>query len=58
VLKVVYLYRSEGDDKPLPVSQPYVFGLGLLTFGIILIGTLFAPWFNWATTAAAAMFVR
>lgn len=56
VLKVIYLYRSEDDDKPLPISRPYALGLTVLTLGIILIGTLFAPWFDWATTAAAAMF--
>ena len=56
VLKVVYLYRSENDEVPVPVTRPYVFALTVLTIGIVLIGTLFAPWFNWATTAAAAMF--
>jgi NADH-quinone oxidoreductase subunit N len=56
VLKVVYLYRSENDDVPVPVTRPYVFALVVLTAGIVLIGTLFAPWFNWATSAAAAMF--
>jgi NADH-quinone oxidoreductase subunit N len=56
VLKVVYLYRSEDDDKPLPVSRTYAFALAILSLGIILIGTLFAPWFDWATAAAAAMF--
>ena len=56
VLKYVYLYRSEDEDKPLPITRSYAFALTVLTFGIILIGTVFAPWFNWATTAAAAMF--
>jgi len=56
VLKHVYLYRSEEESQPLPVSRPYAIALGVLTLGIILVGTLFAPWFNWATSAAAAMF--
>lgn len=56
VLKVVYLYRSDEEDKPLPLTRPYAIGLAVLTIGIILIGTLFGPWFNWSTTAAAAMF--
>lgn len=56
VLKVVYLYRSDNDDKPLPVTRSYALGLGILVLGVILIGTVFVPWFNWATTAASAMF--
>lgn len=56
VLKHVYLYRSEQDNQPIPVSRPYGIALVVLSVGIVLIGTLFTPWFNWATTAAAAMF--
>lgn len=55
VLKVVYLYRSEDEDKPLPVSRPYAIGLTALSLLIILIGTVFAPWFSMASSAAAAI---
>jgi NADH-quinone oxidoreductase subunit N len=56
VLKIVYLYRSEGDEVPLEVSRSSWFALGLLVFAILLIGTVFAPWFNWASQSALAMF--
>ena len=56
VLKVVYLKRSPDEDKPLPISRQYAIALVVLTLGIILIGTLFGPWFNMTTTAVAAMF--
>jgi NADH-quinone oxidoreductase subunit N len=56
VLKVVYLYRAEGDEIPLAIPGTYQLGLALLAVGIVLVGTVFAPWFNWAATAAAAMF--
>lgn len=56
VLKVVYLYRSEDDDQPIPISRPYVIALVILIFGIIIIGTLFGPWFNWTTEVVSAMF--
>jgi len=56
VLKYVYLYRSEDENKPLPVTSPYVFGLVVLCLGIILIGTLFAPWITLAGSAAAVLF--
>lgn len=57
VLKVVYLYRSEDEDKPLPVPRSYALALSVLTLGVVLVGTLFGPWFNWADAAASAMFL-
>lgn len=56
VLKVVYLFRSEHEEEPLPISRPYALALTILTVGIILMGTLIAPFFEWGTTAAAALF--
>ena len=56
VLKVIYLYRSEEEDKPVPITRPYALALVVLVIGIILVGTAFAPWFNWADTAAASLF--
>lgn len=55
VLKYVYLYRTEGDEQPLVVSGPNRLALTILSLAIVLIGTLFAPWFGWATNAAMAM---
>jgi len=56
VLKVVYLYRSEDEDKPVPVTRPYVLALGILIIGIILAGTIFGPLYFWSDTATAALF--
>ena len=59
VLKVVYLYRApdeEEERRPLPIPRPYALALGILTFGILLVGIAFSPWFTWATNAALAMF--
>jgi NADH-quinone oxidoreductase subunit N len=56
VLKVVYLFRSEEEGKPLPISSGYALGLLVLSLGIILIGTVFAPWFSFSSSAAAALF--
>lgn len=52
VLKYVYLYRSEGDEEPLVVSAPNRMALTILSVAILLVGTLSAPWFGWATNAA------
>jgi NADH-quinone oxidoreductase subunit N len=59
VLKVVYLYRMEGEDEeahPIPLTRPYAIGLVILTVGILLVGTLFAPWFGLSGAAALNLF--
>jgi NADH-quinone oxidoreductase subunit N len=56
VLKVAYLYRSENETQPLMISRPWSLALGLCVLGIFLMGTIFAPWFNWASHAVASLF--
>ena len=56
VLKVVYLYRSEDEEKPVPLSRPYTLALVVLVFGIVLLGTLFGPWADWSAMAASVFF--
>jgi len=59
VLKVIYLYRMEGEDEaahPIPLTRPYAIGLVILTIGILLVGTLFAPWFSLSDAAALNIF--
>jgi len=59
VLKVVYLYRMEGEDEtahPIPLTRPYAIGLVVLSLGILLVGTLFAPWFGFSGAAALNLF--
>ena len=56
VIKVVYLFRMEGEDEaqhPISISRPYAVALMVLTIGIILIGTIFGPWFGLSQMAAA-----
>jgi NADH-quinone oxidoreductase subunit N len=56
VLKYVYLYRSDDEDKPLSISRPYTIALSILILGIILVGTIFGPWFNLSTQIASSLF--
>jgi hypothetical protein len=56
VLKVVYLYRSEEENKPVPVTGPYSLAITVLVIGIILIGTVIAPLYYLSSTAAAALY--
>jgi NADH-quinone oxidoreductase subunit N len=58
-LKYVYLYRMPEQDEenhPLPLTRPYAIALGVLVIGVILIGTVFAPWFSWSDAAALNLF--
>jgi len=58
-LKFVYLYRMPAEDEenhPIPLTRPYAIALVALTVGVILIGTLFAPWFNWSEAGALNLF--
>jgi NADH-quinone oxidoreductase subunit N len=59
VLKYVYLYRMPNEDEenlPIPLTRPYAIALAVLAIGVILIGTVFAPWFSWSDAAALALF--
>jgi NADH-quinone oxidoreductase subunit N len=59
VLKYVYLFRMEGENEeqhPIPLTRPYAIALVALSLGIVLIGTLFGPWYIWAAEAARNLF--
>jgi NADH-quinone oxidoreductase subunit N len=59
VLKYVYLFRTENQDEeshPIPLSRPVAIGLVVLVIGILLLGTIFGPWFGLATKAAMSVF--
>lgn len=59
VMKFVYLYRMPNEDEenhPVPLTRPYAITLAVLALGVILIGTVFAPWFGWSDAAALTLF--
>ncbi len=59
VMKYVYLYRTEGEDEaahPILTTRPYLIAISVLTIGVVLVGTFFAPWFGLSTDAAASLF--
>lgn len=58
-MKYVYLYRMPNQDEekyPIPLTRPYAIALVVLTIGVILVGTVFAPWFTWSDVAALNLF--
>jgi NADH-quinone oxidoreductase subunit N len=59
VIKYVYLYRmpeQEEEKHPIPLSRSYAIALVVLTIAVILLGTIFAPWFSWSDSAALNLF--
>lgn len=59
VMKYVYLYRMPDQDEenhPVLLTRPYAIALVVLAAGVILIGTVFAPWFSWSNAAALNLF--
>jgi NADH-quinone oxidoreductase subunit N len=58
-MKYVYLYRMPEQDEenhPVPLTRPYVIALVVLAIGVVLIGTVFAPWFSMSGAAALNLF--
>ncbi len=58
-MKYVYLYRMPNQDEekhPIPLTRPYAIALAVLAIGVILVGTVFAPWFSWSDAAALNLF--
>jgi NADH-quinone oxidoreductase subunit N len=59
VLKYIYLYRMENQDEEkhtIRISRTVAFALIILVIGILVLGSLFGPWFGFATKAAASLF--
>jgi NADH-quinone oxidoreductase subunit N len=57
VVKVMYVDRSEDEDKPIPISRTYVWVLGVTTVVVIVIGSVgVQPIFAWALRGAQALF--
>lgn len=54
VLKVVYLYRSEQEEKPIILASGRKAVLSFCIAGIIVVGFVIAPFFGLSSTAAAA----
>ena len=56
VLKVVYLKRQPGDTMPMIVNPVHGVALVVCVIGVVLMGTVMAPWFNFTAEAAKALF--
>ncbi len=56
VIKVMYVDRSEDDDKAIALSRPYVWVLGVTVVVVLLLGTVGVQTvFDWAREGALAL---
>lgn len=55
VLKVIYLYRSEDEEKVLPIHVSGRAALVICIAGVLILGVVMAPWFNTANLAALSL---
>lgn len=55
VLKVIYLYRSDGDTQKLAFGGPWAVALVICVAAVLVLGVVFAPWYNLAGLAAASL---
>lgn len=58
ILKVIYLYRSEGEKNPLKVLPTWGIALGLCTLGILVLGFIITPLYDAAIRAAAMLVIH
>lgn len=56
VLKVIYLYDTDKQDKPVPSTRLQMGALVVGTVLIVFLGTFFAPWYDLALNGAAGLF--
>lgn len=56
VLKVVYLFRSEQEDRPIAVPLGQALALAACVAAILIIGSLSGPWLSWAEASAQGLF--
>ena len=56
VLKVVYLKRQVGDTIPMPINPVHAVVLAVCVVGVLMMGTVMAPWFQLTTQAAGSIF--
>lgn len=58
IVKVMYVDRSEDEDKPIPVSRPYAWVLAITAIVVLVLGTFGAQTiFDWAVRSAGSLFV-
>ena len=55
VLKVVYLYRSEEEDRPVTLTPAWKTALILCAAGIIILGVVLSPFYGLSSLAAAGI---
>jgi hypothetical protein len=54
----MYLYRSEDEEITIPLSRAAKIGLALSVLGIIYLGVIAGPAFEWTRDAGGSFFLQ
>lgn len=57
IIKVMFVDRSEDENKAIPIGMSYRWALLLSTIGVVLLGVLATPVYEWASVAARGLFL-
>jgi NADH-quinone oxidoreductase subunit N len=55
VIKVAFLYPPAGEAISLKLDLPWQVALAVCVLGIVVLGTVFAPFYDWSTAVGLAM---
>jgi NADH-quinone oxidoreductase subunit N len=58
VLKVIYVGRTDGDEQALSFDRTWTAALWVCAVGVIVLGTIIAPWYGWSVGAAQTLFIH
>ncbi len=56
VIKIMFVDRSADEDKSIAIGTPYRWALVISCIGVVLLGVLASPVFEWAAVAARGLF--
>lgn len=55
IIKVMYVDQGKDEDKPITISRPYAWVLGITTVVVLLLGIIPGQIIDWARAGAAAI---
>jgi NADH-quinone oxidoreductase subunit N len=56
VIKIMFVDRSDDENKEIAIGMPYRWALVISCIGVVLLGVLASPVFEWASVAARGLF--
>ncbi|NTU75075.1 MAG: NADH-quinone oxidoreductase subunit N [Anaerolineaceae bacterium] len=58
VMKVMYLGAAPDGEQAVKILLPWRMALWFCGIGILVLGVIFSPWYNWSALASTAIFLH